>query len=199
MERYTLPEGTSVGMDDYADVGTLVTFDGTHVIIGNREPRLGFKDSAGRIHVYLDDTCRNDIRLETTLDPAVLIGATITQVKGMREGSNEVIIKTDRGTLTMQHPTHCCEQVELLDVCGDPRDLIDGTISVFEVRSGFLNGKKFPRGIVWSKLSSKEKLAYRAYTFYEIRTTKGDVTLRWGEPDNSDDNRYGEEITLTLV
>lgn len=40
---------------------------------------------------------------------------------------------------------------------------------------------------------------YLAEQHYEIRTTKGDVTLRWGQPDDKDDNRYGEEIQVTWV
>ena len=98
-----------------------------------------------------------------------IIGATILDVTGCVRDSESVSFITDRGTLRLLHHQNCCERVYLADANGDYEDLIGGVVSVAEERSN-------------QKVDSGE---YRTkYTFYSIRTTKGDLDLRWIGKDN---------------
>lgn len=98
-----------------------------------------------------------------------IIGATILEVVGCVRDSDSVSFVTDRGTLRLLHRQNCCERVYLADTNGDMFDLIGGVVSVAEERSN----QKGERGECRTK-----------YTFYSIRTTKGDLDLRWIGKDN---------------
>jgi len=98
-----------------------------------------------------------------------IIGATIQEVTGCERESECVTFVTDRGTLRLLHHQNCCERVYLEDANGDISDLIGGVVSVAEERSN----QKGERGEYRTK-----------YTFYTIRTTKGDLDLRWIGRDN---------------
>lgn len=130
------------------------------------------------------------VRVRVVVEPEYLaeLYAQVLAVEGMREGSSEVRILTDKGTIRIFHEQECCEQVLLRDLTGDPEDLEDGIIVVFECRVGLLKtggaGKRPPR--------SREA---QHYTFYEIRTTKGDITLRWGENELSG---YGTKVDVAF-
>ena len=98
-----------------------------------------------------------------------IIGATILEVTGCERESECVTFVTDRGTLRLLHRQNCCESVRLEDANGDIADLIGGVVSVAEERSN----------------QEGERGEYRTkYTFYTIRTTKGDLDLRWIGRDN---------------
>ena len=98
-----------------------------------------------------------------------IIGATILEVNGCVRDSECVSFVTDRGTLRLLHRQNCCERVYLADTNGDMFDLIGGVVSVAEERSNQKGGHG----------------EYRTkYTFYTIRTTKGDLDLRWIGKDN---------------
>ena len=98
-----------------------------------------------------------------------IIGATILEVNGCVRDSECVSFVTDRGTLRLLHHQNCCERVYLADANGDYEDLIGGVVTVAEERSN----QKGDRGDYRIK-----------YTFYSIRTTKGDLDLRWIGKDN---------------
>ena len=102
-----------------------------------------------------------------------LIGKTILAVEGCSIGSDSVTFLTDKGDLRLYFdndyygPCHVSVRVE--DVTGDPQDLVGGVVSVAEERSN----QEGDRG------------DYRTrWTFYTIRTTKGDLDLRWLGNDN---------------
>lgn len=186
-QRVTYPTGKSLWFD-----GTTVQWEGGPAF-------LGFKDSSGEIHMYTTEDCGVSVIIPCTPDVgSLLAGATISEVRGMEEGSKKVEIITDLGILEMFRETQCCGEVYLLDVCGDPEDLIGGVIIQFELRKGSLTGKK-QSSHKGQAPTQAARLSWREYTFYECRTTKGDVTLRWGEPDHEFDNRYGTDITMRLI
>lgn len=106
-----------------------------------------------------------------------LIGSTISQITGCKTGSDKITIATDRGTLTMHHYQDCCESVTVEDVVGDPSDLIGGVASIAEVR---INEKD-------------AEYDHETWTLYEIRTTKGDITIRWYGTSNG---YYSESVDL---
>lgn len=98
-----------------------------------------------------------------------IIGATILEVVGCERESGCVTFVTDRGTLRLLHRQDCCERVYLADTNGDIADLIGGVVSVAEERSNQKGGR------------GEDRIKY---TFYSIRTTKGDLDLRWIGKDN---------------
>jgi hypothetical protein len=98
-----------------------------------------------------------------------IIGATVLEVVGCERDSESVSLITDRGTLRFFHGQCCCEKVYLADSNGDVADLIGGVVSVAEERIK----------------QEGERGDYRTrWTFYSIRTTKGDLDLRWIGKDN---------------
>lgn len=100
---------------------------------------------------------------------ARLIGTTVQSVTGASNGSDEVRILTDHGELRFYHDQDCCECVTVADVTGDPTDLVGGVIVTVDERAptGDENEKPNKHAESWT------------WTFYEIRTTRGDLTLRW--------------------
>jgi hypothetical protein len=102
-----------------------------------------------------------------------LIGATVLAVEGCKVGSDSVIFRTDKGDLRLYFGNDyygpCYVNVRLEDVTGDPSDLVGGIVSVAEERVN----------------QEGERGDYRTrWTFYTIRTTRGDLDLRWLGRDN---------------
>ena len=93
----------------------------------------------------------------------ILQNKTLKQVVGCEYGSETVVFETEDGDVfRMFHSQNCCESVSLEDVCGDVRDLIGSPIVRAEVRSNVMEGE-----------------IREEWTFYELATIKGSVTLRW--------------------
>lgn len=106
-----------------------------------------------------------------------VIGCTITSFANTGE---TITIGTDRGEIRLYHDQDCCENVYVEDITGDPNDLIGGVISVFDER---IDGHEVEYGS-------------ETWTFYEIRTTKGDITIRWLGSSNG---YYSESVTARFV
>lgn len=106
-----------------------------------------------------------------------LVGQTIRSIKGAEDGSFEVVIETDHLLLTMEHQLDCCENVRVEDVTGDPGDLIGCVVSVAEERTE----------------DSPNDWGSGTWTFYEIRTTGGDLTIRWLGESNG---YYSEGVSI---
>ena len=102
-----------------------------------------------------------------------IIGATVLAVEGCTVGSDSVTIRTDKGDLRLYFDNDyygpCSVDVCLEDVNGDPSDIVGAVVSVAEERTNV----------------EGERGDYRTgWTFYTIRTTKGDLDLRWLGKDN---------------
>lgn len=130
-------------------------------------------------------------RHEVHVDPTDVanLKMKILAVRGMRVGSKEVEIDTDRGTIWMYHPQECCEQVELVDVTGDPEDLVGGILVLFEHRTHRNPNEKPPKKSTKKGCPANDN----PFVFYELRTTKGDVTLRW---EKTSDTAYGTDVIV---
>lgn len=90
-----------------------------------------------------------------------LIGKVLTEIKADEE---EISFFVDDGVrYRLYHGQECCESVTVEDVCGEWGDLIGSPILVAEERS------------------QEDKNAYESgtWTFYELATIKGAVTIRW--------------------
>lgn len=108
---------------------------------------------------YDDDDYRFDGGFET------LQGRIIKAIEVERTRDDYIKFAMDNGDIfRMCHHQSCCEHVFLEDIYGDLEDLIDTPILVAEERT-----------------SDVEEAAYgdEMWTFYELRTIKGSVTIRW--------------------
>lgn len=94
----------------------------------------------------------------------------------------------DGTELTMFHVQDCCESVRLVDGDEDLRYLVGSTIRSFtEVVSADRDDPSAP------SVEPYEESA--TFTFYKIRTDKGDATLRWLGESNG---YYSESIDVQL-
>ena len=98
-----------------------------------------------------------------TFNIAPLIGKTFTKVKNNNDGV--CFTAADGSTVELKHRQDCCERVWLEDVVGDLSDL-EGAIIVCAEKT----------------TSEVEELEYgdiSMWTFYNISSVKGSVTLRF--------------------
>lgn len=122
-----------------------------------------------------------------------LKGCKFVQIEGMEEDSDVVYFTLlDGRQFKMYHEQDCCESVYITDICGDVSDLVDSEIVHFDERTneGDSNSKDKPDE--WSESFT--------WTFYDIQTRKGSVTLRWlgesnGYYSESVDFQWGEKVT----
>jgi hypothetical protein len=108
----------------------------------------------------------DDIDYKFSGDFSVLVGRTI---KAIERGNDELKFAMDNGDVfTMYHAQSCCENVYIEYICGDLEDLIDTPILVAEERT------------------QDEEYEYgeAMWTFYELRTIKGSVTIQWHGSSN---------------
>jgi hypothetical protein len=120
----------------------------------------------------------------------VLIGKTLKSIKG-KVGDSELILTTDDGKkYRMYHNQDCCESVYLEDIVGNLQDLIGSPILK---ASEDTNSETNPPD------AHKETIEYQdnfTWTFYNLSTAKGTVTIRWyGESDGY----YSEEADFEEV
>jgi len=96
----------------------------------------------------------------------LLEGQTLATITGMHRGSEEIrFTTTDGRSYRMLQHHSCCESVSLEDACGDVEDLIGSPITRAEERT---NGPQVMQD------DGDEQ-----WTFYELATNRGSVTLRW--------------------
>lgn len=123
---------------------------------------------------------------QTSIDRVlgVLQGHTIVSIEGMEKGGEEVkFTRSDGAVVEMSHLQDCCEHVRIVDVNGDPSDLI-GSPLVLAVES---QSGDWPVG---------DDVESYTWTFYRFRTANGDVDVRWLGESNG---YYSESVDVFQV
>lgn len=111
-----------------------------------------------------------------------LVGKTLVKIEGMENESDEIIFYTSDGEEYRQyHERDCCERVTVEDVVGDVNDLIGMPIlTAYETESsGSTDG--------WDSFT---------WTFYNLATAKGHVTIRWYGESNG---YYSESVDFERI
>jgi len=112
-----------------------------------------------------------------------LVGAVLSRVV-VSDGKDTITFHTTDGRkYRMYHEQDCCECVFIEDICGDLDDLIGSPILKAEETShegGPSDGCDYSS----------------TWTFYNLATLKGHVTLRWLGSSNG---YYSESVDFALV
>lgn len=117
-----------------------------------------------------------------------IVGLVFKDIRHMKDGSNAVFFYEESGrTFVMEHHQDCCESVYLYDVVGDYLDLIGPPILRAEERTSndIADDPRQPEN-----RTSEDSFTW---TFYEIATISGSVTLRWFGSSNG---YYSEGVSF---
>ena len=109
-----------------------------------------------------------------------LFGKTLTHIEGYDGGEELVFYCFDGTTYKMYHKQECCESVYMEDIAGDLDDLVGSPILTAEERSNFEDTKD----------------GVEQWTFYELATNKGSVTIRWYGTSNG---YYSTSVNIEKV
>ena len=115
-----------------------------------------------------------------------LQGLTLLDVYLVSVGDNcddKIVFGTSMGVLQMYHQHDLSESVTIEDITGDVQDLIGGLVVLAETSVSQAGDPATP------EIPDRTE---GTWTFYRIRTTKGDVTIRWWGTSNG---YYSEEVT----
>lgn len=115
-----------------------------------------------------------------------LVGKTVVKIYTNHTQLNrgdEIFFSCSDGTwYSMYHSQDCCESVDIEEIIGDLNDLIGSPILVAESRS--------------EEPSEQPEYEHSTWTFYEIATNKGSVTIRWYGVSNG---YYSEEANFVEI
>lgn len=112
-----------------------------------------------------------------------LIGKTIVKIVGLKVESEQIDLLCSDGTYAVfYHDQDCCENVTLNDIVGDIEDLLNSPLVRAEERAS-------------NNHDDTDADTSQTWTFYELATNKGSVTIRWlGESNGF----YSEGVTFVL-
>lgn len=113
-----------------------------------------------------------------------LVGKVLTKIAGKAGDDEMVFLTSDGEQYQMYHSQDCCESVAIDDICGDLGDLIGTPIVRAEERSTNENPPGVPHEGYQDSFT---------WTFYELATVKGSVTIRWYGSSNG---YYSERVTF---
>jgi hypothetical protein len=121
----------------------------------------------------------------------LLVGKVLTYVGG-EEGGGRVVFKVVGGDeYALKHFQECCEQVDIESIVGDLEDLVGSPVLVAEERTSKDEPVVDVRGDgAWGGHWSN------TWTFYELATIKGSVTIRW---HGSSNGYYSEAVSFVKV
>ena len=134
--------------------------------------------------VLYDLWTQNQVAEPNSLE--ALQGLVLLDVNLVRVGDNcddKIVFVTSMGVMQMYHQHDCSESVSIEGVVGDPMDLIGALVVLAETAVSQAGGEATPE---------IENRTEGTWTFYKLRTTKGDVTIRWWGTSNG---YYSEEVS----
>jgi hypothetical protein len=124
-------------------------------------------------------TASNDNHANTynaSAQPAALIGQTFHTVRRWDNDPTDTIsFYSETATFHLYHAQECCENVFISDICGELSDLQGSPIVRCEIRSS--DGES-PNGPIEYGHYDETALC-GTWTFIEIATNKGSVTIRF--------------------
>jgi len=107
-----------------------------------------------------------------------LVGQTVTAINVTDDQTELAFILADGRHLRMCHYQDCCEDVRIEEIIGDLNDLLDSPVLIAEERVN---------------TSGQNACGHETWTFYELATIKGSVTIRWFGQSNG---YYSESVDL---
>jgi len=121
-----------------------------------------------------------------------LVGKTIIEIN-KNDHDRELHFKTFDGRhYRMMHHQDCCESVCIEDICGNLEDLI-GSPVVSAYESCSVNNNECVEDAAVHLCHGDDTFTW---TFYNISTTKGSVTIRWYGSSNG---YYSESVDFQEV
>lgn len=109
-----------------------------------------------------------------------LKGKVLKNIHVNRDKQIILFVVSDEEIYMMHHDQECCESVVIEDICGELQWLIGEPILRAEERC----------------MHSMRGEESQTYTFYEIATIKGAVTIRWWGSSNG---YYSESVYFELL
>jgi hypothetical protein len=125
---------------------------------------------------------------------SLILGKTLSKVT--QQGNESIIFETvDGEKFKMYHEQDCCEGVEIEDIVGDLNSLVGNPLITAEERST-CTGE--PEGDQLAKKYQNREYGIDSatWTFYELATIKGSVTIRWVGESNG---YYSESVDLIQI
>ena len=118
-----------------------------------------------------------------------LLGKTLVDIHGAKEGEEEIyFVCSDGMVFKMYHEQDCCEGVDVEDITGDPRRLLNTPITLAEdISSKFEDPYPEAEGF-WDDSHT--------WTWYKLATVKGYVTIRWYGESNG---YYSESVDMVKM
>jgi hypothetical protein len=118
-------------------------------------------------------------------DISELEGHTIADVQGLEVGNDDVTFVLDNGkTYRLYHSQECCEWVSIHDLEGGPAELVGARVFTAAETSNE------------DEPELEDKPESYTWTFYNIRTDKGYVFMRWLGQSNG---YYSEGVSFEEV
>lgn len=100
---------------------------------------------------------------------SILKGTTLRFIEGSKDSVELIFHLMDGRKFKMYHCQDCCESVVIDDICGEFEWLLDSPILICEERTNEDNPLH----------PNDKEYGVFMWTFYEIATLKGAVTIRW--------------------
>lgn len=115
----------------------------------------------------------------------------IVEIKHDRD---QFIIQLESGLIIkIFHEQDCCEHVRIVDIDGDPDDLIGATLYEVSERTSTEINVFDELAMSSSEIQPSDDSC--TWTFYHINTTKGGLVLRWLGESNG---YYSESVSMYL-
>lgn len=116
------------------------------------------------------------------LNFSYLKGKILSDVVLNKDNEDEIILTLEDGIkFKLHHDQDCCEHVVVEDIVGDLKDIIGNPLLIAEERTENSNNFDSDESNTW--------------TFYELATIKGSVTIRW---HGSSNGYYSERVDFSF-